>query len=226
MKKSSLVTIENIEKHFKQIKERIAILLSEEYYNILFDIEPKTSSEKIEQINQIEFIKKILFEEILQTYNEFLITKNLLELYINKENNKRNNVIELSDYDIKEKGIVTITASLLLPMVAPIVISIAVPVIGLDYYLKIINQKMLELNEAILKEYQRVHKELSQFENTLRTDYHSTKKRLEDLKEKALMGEEITNDLLEIVNPESIGLNKISFDITSLEIDAIQYQKK
>ena len=224
------ITLEATENIIQQLKTFIENTLSDYYYHILFtDINELSIEERLLLIKTIKELKESIFVETLDIYNGFLKNKVEKEALIKRDNQERKIKIEQVKRDMKSTGFITVSISILAPAVAPFLVIANVPRIGLDYLLKNLNTQLIELHEEMMKEYDKLHQEFFQLTDTLRTDYHRSKKEIEKLKRRTQEGEDITEELLKLVNPETIGLKKTQLLIPANLVEkeeAIQYTKK
>ena len=77
----------------------------------------------------------------------------------------------------------------------------------------------------LLKEIKEVQDPFYELIDTLRTDYHRSNEELKELEEKAINGEDISSALIEFMNPERIGLERIDLKEIPLD-DELKYIKR
>jgi len=176
---------------------------TEEEYQIMHRIN------ELELLDEIKEIKHAIFSGLLDTYNDLVMDSNMFRSKVSSDRRESEEMIDLASYDMKKAGIITIGGSLLLPIIAPLLIIFNGPRIGLDCLTKKYHSERLEYNEKLLKEIKEIQDPFYEFINTLRTDYHRSNEELKELEKRALNGEDISNLLIEYINPERIGLERI-----------------
>ena len=164
-------------------------------------------------LETIEVAKKTIFQNVLESYNNYLregvdIKSSLKKIVSYNEAN-----IKRANHDIVATTIVVTATVILLPGIAPIVIGISIPKYGLDILAKKGNLKQMAEIKQFIEEYDSIRPEFFELTDTLRTDYHRTNKKIKELKERALAGENVIEDVMSLLDLETIGLpNKKSLD--------------
>lgn len=211
IKKEGLDTILN------DLIQTTGIIISDFYYNLLFDIGEKTPEENLELIELTREMKESIFLGLLDFYNDFLKDKTEIENKLKEENVVIESLNELlTDINNKLIAIVTISA-IVIPKIAPVITLVSVLKIAQNYLQIVELRKEMEDNNQIMTNYQKFYQTIYKYIDNLRTDYHRSKKELDALEVRAKNGEDIMDDLLKIVNPESIG-----FELSPLSVIMLQ----
>ncbi len=157
-------------------------------------------------VDDISAVKKEVFCGILDTYNNFITEMNTFMSESKKQNKESLVMREYASYDMKKAGIITLGVSVIFPIAAPFLIVINLPRIGMDALLKKYHNMRLERNEALYEVFKSIQDPFYEFTNTLRSDYHASNKELKELKDKAIEGEDVLPQLIQIIEPERVGL--------------------
>ena len=205
----AVLDLRDTETIIKNLKQNIIILLTEEHYGIMFDYESKTPEEQLQEIEYIKMIKDSIMQDVTNYYNNFLDKKFTWGKILKEEQDKRKLVGEATDFDMKKTGIITAASSIIVPPLAPLALAIGLPIIGLDSRLKKTSEQVSEISGMILEEYEKTAQRFYDFICDIREDFHKSNTELDELKNRALTGEDITGDLLRITNPERVGLKRI-----------------
>ncbi len=200
---TSLVLSTYYEKLKRDIKPSREDYTSEEEYQIV------SRMQELELIDQVKEIKHLVFSNILNMYNEFIIEKNGFDFTSKKQNEESIQIINYTNSDIKRAGIITIGVTILLPIIAPIVIVFNIPRIGIDLIENKYHSKRLYNNIMIDEELKKVQDPFYELVDTLRSDYHKSNKELKQLEDKALHGVDISTELIEFLDPERVNLERI-----------------
>ena len=240
--KTQVIEVNNGEELVDALKYISSTILSESYETLKQGILPKkeefaTTEEyelahnksSLELINEIESIKKDVFTSVLDIYNNFLSEKAETERLYKLQKEESYKLIEYTSHHMKRLCIFTVGESLILPVYTPVFIIINGPRVVLDYVVKKKNEKIIEIGGILIEEYKNIQYPLYEFLDTLRSDYHKSKRELEEIKTKSLEGKEIEKDLLPIINPERINLPIIeskSIPAEHQEDKPIQYINK
>ena len=192
---------------------------TEEEYQIMHRIN------ELELIDEIKEVKHTIFSGLLDTYNTLVRESNLFRAKVASEKRESEEMIDLASFDMKKAGIITVGGSLLLPIIAPLLIIFNGSRIGLDILTKKYHSERIEFNEMLLKEIKEVQDPFYELIDTLRTDYHRSNEELKELEEKAINGEDISSALIEFINPERIGLERIDLKEIPLD-DELKYIKR
>ena len=163
----------------------------------------------LEMIRSVEEVKKQLFSDIVDSYNEFLHLKYDTEEELKKQNEESSAYIIYSSKDIKNTGIASLITTLLIPSALPVVAAIGLTRISFDTLQAKINLNRITRNNEALQKINSIQDPLYDFTCTLRTDYHESKEKFKELKERASKGENILPELIEMVNPEKVDLERI-----------------
>ena len=212
----------NHEEAIQIIKLYVASVLSEyceslenyelpkiEDYNNDVEYQEQYKKEMLEIINEVESTKKSLFISVLNSYNQFLTKKNEIERLIKNQNDISIQIIDNATSDLKRTGIMAIALTVLFPGLAPFIIVINIPRIGMDYSLKKNHNIRIMRNSYLEQEFKRIQIPFFDFTDILREDYHKSMKEIQLAKQKLLNGEEVIADLLKMMNPERVHLEKI-----------------
>lgn len=160
-------------------------------------------------IDVIEDAKKEIFVNVLDSYNDFLVMKNTIESPIKDQNKQAEETAFNAGRSIRNTAIGTAVLTLLLPSLFPIVIVVGVGRIGF----KILEVKMCANTVARNMEMEEVLKNLQipffDFTCELRTDYHQSNKELKEMRERLENGENIMPDLMELIKPERLSLERV-----------------
>jgi hypothetical protein len=215
----NIVKVDDPKEVVEIFKVQISLMLSNYYEQVKNNVFPKkedfSSIEEYETeynlaifdlIDEIEEIKHEMFTGVLESYNDFIIEKNTFDATASKENSESIELIDLTTYDMKKAGIITVGATILLPIIAPIVIVFNLPRIGMDVLSKKYHEKRLEYNSYIQGKFKEIQDPFYELTYSLRSDYHKSKQELKELKERALQGEDIADDLIPMLNPERVNL--------------------
>lgn len=214
-------TVEEPEQLIEALKNEISIILSTTYNeldNMIFDVIEEEEFNVVNRmmnlqlIDEVQVIKHNIFLDILNTYNEIIREKNHFESKLKKENKESEYMKEELESSMKRTLIFSAGASLLLPKLIPLVLIIGIPRLGADKLVKDYHSRRIEKNNYKEDIFKRTQEPLYEFTDTLRTDYHKTKKELKELEERAINGDYIIDELKEIVNPERVGLEFIDLE--------------
>lgn len=190
-------------------KELIESLPKREDYNTESEYDLIKRMAMIEIVDKTKELKHEIFKEILDNYNtllgEIIKFKNISEI----ENKNLELMDEYLDQRAKRTLIISLGISLLFPSIIPIVILVDIPQIGSNRLLKKHCKTKLENNKTIKNTMEQVRSPLYELTDTLRTDYHRSNEELKELEHKAIIGEDISENIKEILNPERIGLKRI-----------------
>ena len=214
-----VIEVNNGEELVAALKNITSTILSESYETLKQGVLPKKedfatieeyklayNEASLELINEIESIKKSVFTSVLDIYNNFLSEKAETERLYKLQKEESYKLIEYTSHHMKRLCIFTVGESLILPAYTPLFIIINSSRVVLDYAVKKKNERILEISDVLIKEYKNLQYPLYEFLDTLRSDYHKSKRELEEIKTKSLEGKEIEKDLLPIINPKRINL--------------------
>lgn len=161
-------------------------------------------------VEEVKESKHEIFTSILECYNQILSKKGEVAEVFKEQEIQSQLTIERANYDMKSAGIVTIGLGLLVPNFLPIAVAINVPRVLGDIFLKKFHLQRMQNNREVSKGISSIQEPLYWFTDQLRTDYHESNKKLEELKRRALKGENVIDELLEIMNPERLHLKKMN----------------
>ena len=238
-KQIKVIQVDSSEAIVDSMKLCVAMAMSEWEQDLLTAELPKredyqTETEYQEEIkaymtdavDQIKDLKRQVFCSVLESYNEFLTAKYDQDTNIKNENSKCIEYIGDSLSDMKRAGIITLVLTLILPSALPIIIVLNGTRIGLDALTSKIMGRKIESNNQIQEEIKKIQIPFYEFTDTLRTDYHQSNHELDELREKALKGENVLGKLMEIVNPERVQLPHVEQRVIELEDAPKEYIKK
>ena len=163
----------------------------------------------IELVDQTREIKHNIFSGILENYNNLITEINRFNNKSVRENKESEMMKKYLDSSNKKILVISLGISLLLPGLIPLVLIIDVPRLGTNMLLKkYFNERLVrnKITKNIMTKTQDPYYELT---DTLRTDYHKSKEELNELEHKAIIGEDISGKIKEILNPERIGIKAI-----------------
>ena len=170
----------------------------------------------ISSINAVQKLKRSTFKDVLETYNSFLTEKQEWNLIINKTYPNGQEMIKTLYRRNKTMGVLMLISTLLSPSLLPIILAFYVSyLLGGKYLAGKLNdncQNLLAAKEEINR-FQRVFYDVV-FD--LRNDYHRSNEELDQLRERALKGENIMQELIEIINPERISLPPVQKEPVAL----------
>ena len=193
-------------------KELMESLPKKEDYKTESEYDLMKRMAMIDMIDKTKELKHEIFKQILNNYN------NLLDEIIKFKNLSatENKNLELMDsyldQRVKRTLILSLGISLFFPSIIPIIIMVDIPEIGSNRLLKKVYRARLENNKKIKNTMEQVQEPLYEFSDILRTDYHKSNEELKELEHKAIIGEDISENIKELLNPERIGLKRIEND--------------
>ncbi len=173
----------------------------------------------MEMINSIEAVKLRLFDDVLDSYNEYLAMKFDLEKEFKRQNEESAAYVIQANSDIKNTAIVSLVATFLFPYALPVIAALGLSRVGFDTIQAKSNNNRIIRNNDIQIEIEEIQDPLYDLTCNLRSDYHASKKVFKELKEKANNGENIMPELIELVNPERVELERIDGAAFFLEIE-------
>ena len=160
-----------------------------EDYESLEDFNKANTQFMVNKVDEIKNIKHTTFVSTLKAYN-----------------------------DIKRAGMIAFYLSLLFPAIIPITLLASVPRVGFDLLQKRNCKRELEKIDILKKKILLNQDIFYEYIDTLRTDYHKSNKELDELRRRAINGENIMPKLLEILNPKRIGLDVSFLDLAEDEL--------
>ena len=171
----------------------------------------------------VEYVNKIkhsVFSDVLDTYNNTIIFEGEMKRSIDALNEKLNSDIAYCNRNIRHGLISTVICSLLFPVnMIPVFLGLG----GARYLLNKSRIKrcmtISQEQKAMLKQFNDDKEEIYKFQDSLRTDYHSKKSELEELKRMVLDGKVNSSNkktfmdkLRQLINPESYDMEKYDED--------------
>ena len=215
--------IENIEDPdvlVESIKNHISLVLSSTYSDlknmlpeeeaiddVRLDVIRKIITIKL--IDEIKAIKHLVYSDVLDAYNELVVSKNTLEPIFKLENEESEYLKEELGSSMKRTIIISAALSALIPKVIPLVLIVGAPRLAADKLMKNYHTKRLNYNKDVEEKFIRAQNPLFELMDTLRTDYHKSNQEFKELEDRAIMGEKVIEDLMNLINPERVGLELI-----------------
>ena len=179
----------------------------------------------LDAINMIKKVKYDIFSRLLDTYNIVITDMNTFKSRYKKENIESEEIQLLVNRSMKRTAVISAGVSFLIPALIPLVLLIGVPSIGMDKMTKDYHKERIEKNNELKELYDIIHKPFYEFISILRRDYHRSNEELKELELRAMNGEDITEELISILDPSRIGLDYIPSSIYEDE-DIKQYIKQ
>ena len=176
-------------------------------YDSYEDYQIERTTVLMKLLSEVEELKRLIFVSELNAYNNFLRSFNEFKHYAKMQNNNFIESIEKVTGDMISAGIVTIALTVIFPYTTPIVLFFNIPRIGMDAFTRKINKMRINDNIELEKKLKNLQEPLYEFTDTLRTDYHRSKKEIKELRERLKEGEDITEELIKIASPKRIGLD-------------------
>ena len=207
----------------ESIKNHISLVLSstysdlknmlpeeEEIDDVRLDVIRKVITLKL--IDEIKTIKHLVYSDVLDAYNELVVSKNILEPVFKTENEESEYFKEELNSSMKRTIIISAALSAIIPKVIPLVLIIGVPRLGADKLMKNYHTKRLNYNKDVEEKLIRAQNPLFELMDALRTDYHKSNQEFKELEDRAIMGEKVIEDLMNLINPERIGLELVEIE--------------
>ena len=157
-------------------------------------------------IDEIRGIKHDLYSNILDNYNELVMEINTFKARSKNENEESIIMKDYLEHSMKKNLIISSGVSLLFPAIIPIVLIVNLPILGADALVLNYHNNRLEKNTNIQEVFDLIQEPLYELTDKFRTDYLKSKKEFEELEEKAYAGDNIVKELMELINPERVGL--------------------
>ena len=168
----------------------------------------------INKVDEIKDIKHTIFVSALKTYDDILNDVYTIKKCDSEERSLLNEMIDFSNKDVKRAGMIAFYLSLLFPAIIPITLLASVPRVCFDLLQKKKCKNELERIDILKKKILLNQDIFYEYIDTLRTDYHKSNKKLDELKRRAMNGENIMPELFEILNPKRIGLDVSFLDLS------------
>lgn len=184
-----------------------------EDYESLEDFNKANIEFMVNKVDEIKNIKHTTFVSTLKAYNDILNDVYKIKRCDSEEGRLFNELIDHSNNDIKRTGMIVFYLSLLFPAIIPITLLANVPRTGFDLLQKRNCKRELEKIDILKKKILLNQDIFYEYIDTLRTDYHKSNKELDELRKRAMNGENIMPKLLEILNPKRIGLDVSFLDL-------------
>lgn len=163
----------------------------------------------VDLVDEVKEIKGEVFKSVLDSYNNYLSSKYEIESTIKKQNEQCVNMYINATADMKRAGILTVVLTLFVPQALPILLVLDIPRVGIDLLARGVSKKKMKMNEIQKELFSQIQIPFFDFTCDLRSDYHKSNKELDELRKKALNGENVIGNLLEIVNPERVNLKRV-----------------
>ena len=189
-----------------------------EDYESLEDFNKANIQFMVNKVDEIKNIKHTTFVSTLKAYNDILNDVYKIKRCDFEEGRLFNEMIDYSNNDIKRAGMIAFYLSLLFPAIIPITLLVSVPRVGFDLLQKRNCKRELEKIDILKKKILLNQDIFYEYIDTLRTDYHKSNKELDELRRRAINGENIMPKLLEILNPKRIGLDVSFLDLAEDEL--------
>lgn len=189
-----------------------------EDYESLEDFNKANTQFMVNKVDEIKNIKHTTFVSTLKAYNDILNDVYKIKRCDSEEGRLFNEMIDYSNNDIKRAGMIAFYLSLLFPAIIPITLLASVPRVGVDLLQKRNCKRELEKIDILKKKILLNQDIFYEYIDTLRTDYHKSNKELDELRRRAINGENIMPKLLEILNPKRIGLDVSFLDLAEDEL--------
>ena len=158
-------------------------------------------------LSNVKELKKTIFQCKLEEYNEFLTEKREWDSFFNEKLPLLKAHIKRTSGNNKRIAIVTAILTVLLSSIAPIVIA---------FLYMLLNNRLLIKNAKTYKDGKELEEYIDQVQRNyydvifdLRDDFHRSNEELDKLMERALCGEMVLDELLEIVNPKRLSLPEV-----------------
>ena len=185
-----------------------------EDYESLEDFNKANTQFMVNKVDEIKNIKHTTFVNTLKVYNDILNDVYKIKRCDSEEGRLFNEMIDHSNNDIKRAGMIAFYLSLLFPAIIPITLLANVPRVVFDLLQKRNCKRELEKIDILKKKILLNQDIFYEYIDTLRTDYHKSNKELDELRRRAINGENIMPKLLGILNPKRIGLDVSFLDLS------------
>ena len=193
-----------------EVKDQSDFETEEEYLEYFKDLQNQL-------IDDIEEIKLSIFQTVLYSYNKFVGEKNLLELDALNAKKESEEMINFTSRDIKRATISSIGISLIFPSFIPAVFIINFPRLWANFHVNEYHIGRMEAYEDAKERFKEIQLPYYELMDTIRTDYHKSKKELEELRKNVEDGENIIPYLFSQIGPERLSINR--YDLSNLEFD-------
>ena len=210
------------EDYAKSLRMDAAIFLTEKYDELLQKEIPKredyASAEEwqeakkrfmLESVDFVETNKKAAFVLTLDQYNEFLRFLNQYNEDKNKNNQRHTEEIEKCYKRNRRTLFATIAATLIYPAGFPAYLIIGATQNGWNSLEAERHRRAIIAEEGIYTVVKDFQNRMFDLTDIMRTDYHQSKKEIEDLKERAKKGENVMPILLQMISPEKLSLPRV-----------------
>ena len=225
-KGKKVIEVSSVEELLGVVKARTAKYLKEQEEDFLMEEPPKEEDYEdqelfqlaqklfmVSMVDEVKKVKKNAFTTILDVYNKFLSEKRNMEEACQREEIQADGKMYQSIQTIKNTGIVSFVLSFLFPQYAPIIIAVNLPRIGKAVIDKKIAKNRLERAIQGASVMGDAQNPLFDFTCDLREDYHKSNRELEELRKRAMMGENVIKELLPIISLERLNLQNVDLSI-------------
>lgn len=160
----------------------------------------------VDLVDQAKEYKGDIFKGVLESYNAFLTASHSFDTEAKQRCEHAIDQIAKATSDMKRTGIMVLVLSLIFPQAIPFLILFNGPRILIDARAK--KRLELSLSQTNMQKSQMdsIQDPLFWFTDSLRTDYHASNKELDELRKRALNGENVISELMEIMSPERLSL--------------------
>ena len=179
-----------------------------------------------ELVDSVRELKEELFKDMLNNYNEFLSIKIKTEEDAKEQTRKCHVVIGETIRDAKKTAAISVVITLLLPGLAPFVLMISIPKLALDLVMNQFSKYKMRHNAELLENLKTIQIPYFDFIDQMRTDYHQSNKELAVLMEKAKRGEDISKELLPMIQPERLSLSREKAKQLELSMKPVEPKKE
>lgn len=189
-----------------------------EHYSSLEEFNKAYIDFMISKIEEVKNIKHTVFVNALKEYDNLLNDVHKLKRYEPETREAFEELIDFSNKDIRRAAIIAFNLSLWFPAVIPVTLLVSAPRVGFDLLQKKKYKKKLEKIAEVKKNVLSHQDVFYEYIDILRTDYHKSNKELDELKRRAMNGENIMPELFEIVSPERVGLDASFLELSEEEL--------
>ena len=193
-----------------EVKDELDFKTEEEYKEYFKNLQ-------LQLIEDVEEIKLSIFQTVLYSYNKFVGEKNLFELDALNAQKESEEMIDFTSRDIKRATITSIGISLIFPSFIPAVFIINFPRLWADFQANEFHIGRMQAYADAQEKFKELQLPFFDLMDTIRTDYHKSKKELKELRRYAIEGENIIPYLFSQIGPERLSINR--YDLETLEFD-------
>ena len=161
-----------------------------------------------ELVDSVRELKGDLFRQMNDNYNEFLAVQMKTNQDAKEDIKKAYIVMEKTRKDAKSSGIITIALTLLFPGYLPIIVLVQAPRFAYYLTMNLYSKHKVRNDEEIMENLRTIQIPYFDFICDMRSDYHKSNQELDELMKRAQQGEDVTNELLEMIKPERLSLSR------------------